>query len=154
MVISEILPFHACKRCAACCKGKVIPLYSPDFRRLSGLEGFSVHTSKLERALTGAHYKMRMAGSRCVFLQGGLCSHYELRPDTCRRHPFIVTENWILVNPACPGIDWNRKNIEGEEHYRKLSSGISDWIDALVGSAGGITSPQTRRVVPRKRGAP
>ena len=51
----NVLPGFSCRRCATCCKGKVIVLTDQDFSRLKPhAKGvFFVKTSKLEKKLTG-----------------------------------------------------------------------------------------------------
>src|SRR5512136_2666483 len=126
------LPRFLCRLCARCCHAKLIPLYPKDIERLSGLIGSIEVTSPVEAALTGAGYKMKMVNGRCVLLRHGRCMHYDVRPDTCRRHPFIVTSKNLLVAFTCMGIDWSRTQ-EGDE-YAKLSEGISRGIDKYLES--------------------
>jgi Fe-S-cluster containining protein len=124
------LPGFACRLCARCCHDKLIPLYKKDLERLEGLEACIEETASKEAALSGAGYKMKMVGDRCILLKDGRCSHYGLRPDTCRRHPFIVTSKNLLVATTCMGLDWSRR--EGSEGIRRLSEGISFAIDRYL----------------------
>lgn len=138
MVISPSLPHFACRRCARCCTGKIVPVYRQDLQRLSGLEHCLVKTSKLEKEITGAEYKMRIVGGRCIFLKGNSCTHYDLRPNTCRRHPFIVTKRRLLTSATCPGVDWSSRLEEGRilENLRELSLEISERLDQFLDSLG------------------
>ena len=131
MLVSQRLPYHSCKRCGGCCTGKLIPLYEKDLVRLSGLKSFYLPANSLEREVTGAKYKMKMINSKCIFLDGTNCKVYEKRPDTCRRHPFIVTERRILVSATCPGVDWSRDG-DGLPYYKSLSSGISAKLERFI----------------------
>jgi Fe-S-cluster containining protein len=137
MIISELemeltnkLPGFVCKLCSRCCQGKIIVLYKHDMERLKGLGDFSEATTKEERSLTGASHKMRMREGRCVFLEGGLCAHYERRPDTCRRHPFLVTRKNMLVAITCPGVNWSLEGEVGD--YGRLSEGIGASLDRYL----------------------
>ncbi|MBM5804568.1 MAG: YkgJ family cysteine cluster protein [Candidatus Verstraetearchaeota archaeon] len=132
MEIVDSLPGFSCRRCARCCTGKVIALYDRDMERIRShvKERYCERTSTVERALTGARYKMRMVDGGCVFLEKGLCRHYDLRPNTCRRHPFIVSEGHKLVASTCPGVEWSSEQGEGE--YRSLSKGIAEKIDLFL----------------------
>jgi Fe-S-cluster containining protein len=130
MELVDSLPGFSCRRCARCCTGKLIVLYERDLGRLKGItKNFSERTTPEEEALTGAKRKMLMAHGRCVLLENGLCSAYEQRPDTCRRHPFIAG-NSLLVASTCCGIDWSTTQDDGP--YRILSEGISKEIDAYL----------------------
>jgi len=129
MFLAKCLPGFQCCRCARCCQGKIIPLYPTDVERIEGKikESFITPTSRDEEEVTGARYKMRMPGGRCIFLEGKSCRIYEMRPDTCRRHPFIVTGKNILVSSTCQGVDWD--TIGKEEDYRGCSQNIAAAID-------------------------
>jgi Fe-S-cluster containining protein len=131
MVRVDKLPAFACRRCARCCSWKIVALYEGDLERLSGrASNFSVRTNDLEESLTGAKHKMRMAKGKCVLLKNGLCTCYEYRPDTCRRHPFIATEKNLLVASTCQGVDWSA--FQPSDTYKKLSAGISKKIDEYL----------------------
>ncbi len=131
MFAVDKLPYHSCVRCGSCCTGRLIPLYEKDLERLGGFRGFYIPTTSLEREVTGAAYKMKMVKSKCVFLDRTTCKVYDLRPDTCRRHPFIVTRNRFLVSAACPGVDWSKENND-IDHYKSLSSGISRELGRFI----------------------
>ncbi len=131
MYLVDSLPGFLCKRCGRCCQGKLIPLYARDLERLGTLNSqFCSKTSAAERGLTGAAYKMRMRDGKCIFLDGTSCLHYDLRPATCRRHPFLVTEKHLLVSSTCPGIDWSSK--QSAEAAKGLSAEISGRMDAVL----------------------
>jgi len=132
MYLAETLPGFSCKRCARCCTGKLIPLFQSDIDRINPCvkERFYQKTNGLERLITGARYKISMKEGKCIFLEGSLCKNYGLRPNTCRRHPFLVTERHILVSSTCLGVDW-LSSQRGEE-YRRLSKDISKAIDSFL----------------------
>ncbi len=132
MYLVDSLPGFSCKRCARCCQEKLIPLYARDLERLEALNGqFCSKTSAAERRLTGAAYKMRMRNGKCIFLDDTSCLHYDLRPATCRRHPFLVTGKHLLVSSTCPGIDWSFTQPASDA--KGLSAEISLQIDAVLG---------------------
>ncbi len=132
MYFTDILPGFNCRRCARCCKEKVIPIFQMDIKRLQPhvTEEFYEPTNRWERQITGARYKMRLKTKQCIFLTDGVCKHYDLRPNTCRRHPFLVTQKYFLVSSTCPGINWNAD--QGSDPYRKLSKEIAKSIDLYV----------------------
>ncbi len=129
----ERMPGFKCELCGDCCRDRVIVLYEEDVKRLeeAGHSGFYEPTSQLERRLTGAPFKMKLKGDgSCFFLEGDRCTVYELRPDTCRRYPFIVGDGLILVSVSCPGVRWGE---EGDpEPYREPSKRIINKIRLLL----------------------
>ena len=127
------MPGFACTLCGDCCRNRMIPLYKEDVERLesAGYMDFYEPTTKMEFELTGALYKMKLKeDGSCIFLEGNLCSVYELRPDTCRRYPFIIGEDFILVSLSCPGIKWDEEG--NPEPYRKASERIASRIGTLI----------------------
>ena len=132
MYLVDTLPGFSCRRCARCCSSKLIPLYNRDIDRLKPyVKGrFYERTTSLENSVTGARYKMLMKGDRCLFLDGCLCKYYGLRPNTCRRHPFLVSERHLLVSSTCPGVDWLSR--QSDEEYRTFSKEISKAIDIFL----------------------
>jgi len=135
MELTDVIPGFSCRKCARCCTGKLVTLYEEDLERFRGIgEGKRIYekTTTQERILTGADYKMIIENGRCVLLKDGLCMHYDLRPDTCRRHPFLETERHILVAFTCPGVIWNEGGKRSD--YRRLSKGISEKIDTYLDS--------------------
>jgi Fe-S-cluster containining protein len=132
MEVVDSLPGFSCRRCARCCTGKIIALYDCDIERIKPYVKvkFYERTTAFERELTGAKCKMRMVDGKCVFLENGLCEYYDIRPNTCRRHPFIVSQSRLLVASTCPGVDWS--STQGEGVYRSLSLGIAEKIDLFL----------------------
>ncbi len=129
----ERMPGFLCTLCGDCCRNRVIPLYEKDIKRLesAGYKGFYEPTTELEFELTGAPYKMKLKrDGSCIFLKDNLCSVYELRPDTCRRYPFIVGDDFILVSISCPGIRWDERG--DPEPYRELSREIAARIKKML----------------------
>jgi len=132
MLRSSYIPVFKCTMCARCCAGKVISLFGTDVRRLGEYaESCTEQMDEEEMALTGAERKMKMVDGKCALLKESRCIHYDLRPDTCRRHPFIVTMRHVLTASTCPGIDWAGRQLQGTELLR-LSMGISPKIDAYM----------------------
>ena len=133
MYLVDSLPGFMCRKCAKCCAGKLIPLFDRDIERLKPRLGDSFYerTSRLERSVTGARFKMRTADGKCVLLEEGLCRHYEQRPNTCRRHPFIATGKHRLVASTCPGVDWSSSQTDDETRIlsEDISVGINSFMD-------------------------
>jgi len=132
MFLTDILPQFSCKRCARCCTGKLIPLYVSDIERIKPYvkRKFYEKTTITENFITGAKYKMVKEKDSCIFLDCKRCKHYNVRPDTCRRHPFLVTEKRILVSATCPGIIWDSQQSCNE--YRLLSAKIATNIESFL----------------------
>jgi Fe-S-cluster containining protein len=132
MFLVDSLPGFKCRKCARCCSGKLIPLFDRDIERLKARLGdaFYERTNRLERSVTGARFKMRMVEGKCILLNERLCRHYELRPNTCRRHPFIATGKHRLVASTCPSVDWS--SSQSDDEVRTLSEEISAGIDSFM----------------------
>jgi len=126
MVHSRYIPAFGCTLCARCCTGKVVALFGGDIRRLGKYaETCTEQMSEEEMALTGAERKMKIGSTMLHFLEGSRCSHYDLRPDTCRRHPFIVTKRHILAASTCKGIDWTGRWHGSDGELLRLSEKIA-----------------------------
>lgn len=130
----ERMPGFSCKLCGSCCRERAIMLYEDDVKRLegSGFSGFYEESSYLERYLTGAPYRMKLKeDGSCFFLSDdNKCSVYDLRPDTCRRYPFIIGEGFILASASCPGITWE---AEGDpEPFRAPSRKIASALSKII----------------------
>jgi len=136
MLRSSYIPAFKCTMCARCCAGKVISLFDTDVRRLGEYaESCTEQMEGDEMALTGAVRKMKMVDGKCAFLKEGRCIHYDLRPDTCRRHPFIVTKRHVLTASTSPGIDWAGRQLQGTELLRlsmRIAPNIDAYMEALV----------------------
>jgi Fe-S-cluster containining protein len=132
MFLVDSLPGFKCRKCARCCAGKLIPLFDRDIERLKARLGdvFYEKTNRLERSVTGARFKMRMVEGKCILLNERLCRHYELRPNTCRRHPFIATGKHRLVASTCPSVDWS--SSQSDDEVRTLSEEILAGIDSFM----------------------
>lgn len=130
--IVKALPGFSCKRCTKCCRDKVVVLTDEDISRLKPhVKGeFFERTTKLEKEVTGADYKILMKGGICIFLKGNSCRVYEYRPDTCRRHPFLVTNKYLLVAKECPGLGWDR--TQSPEPFRELSKGVAKNLEEIL----------------------
>lgn len=130
MVLVDRLPSFSCRLCARCCHAKLIPVYQRDIERLGAIADYAEVTTAAEAKLTGAQYKMKMIGGRCILLSDGRCSKYEKRPDTCRRHPFIATGRNLLVSSTCIGVDWSGTQDSG--WCIELSQGIAHSLDSYL----------------------
>jgi Fe-S-cluster containining protein len=131
MYLVDSLPGFSCRKCARCCAGKLIPLYPDDMKRMKNRlrERFFEKTTRLERLITNAPYKMTMVEGRCILLDKDSCGNYDIRPNTCRRHPFLVSQEHILVSSTCRGVDW--LSVQNSLEYKTLSKDISKGIDTF-----------------------
>jgi len=136
MELVDIRPGFLCRRCARCCADKLIVLYERDLERLRGI-GHRVYedTTQEERKLTGASHKMMMVKRKCILLEKDFCRYYDLRPDTCRRHPFLETDQHTLVASTCPGVNWLEKGDISDN--KELSCGMAKSIDAYLSRRDG-----------------
>ena len=135
MYLVTTLPRFACKRCARCCSGKFVPLYQSDIDRIETQveEKFYRKTNNIERMVTGARYKMFMIEGKCIFLDECLCKHYELRPNTCRRHPYLVTKRYLLVSSTCPGVDWlSSQTVERQIFSKEVADKMDSFLNEYL----------------------
>ncbi len=129
----EKLPGFSCTMCGECCRNRVIPLYEEDLERLSDLKDFYEPTTELERYFTDASYKIKLReDGSCFFLDStGKCRIYDRRPNTCRRYPFIVSDEFLLVSISCPGLIWDKES--DPKQYKAPSKEISRAIRKILG---------------------
>jgi Fe-S-cluster containining protein len=88
-----------CTQCANCCRVATTPLNERDIERISrGLgmrkqDFLEQYTVKTEEGVI-----LRRTEDGCVFLNGNLCSIYEIRPQTCELFPHLVKGNGSFVS--------------------------------------------------------
>jgi Fe-S-cluster containining protein len=88
-----------CTQCANCCRVATTPLNDRDVERISRGLGMRKHefleqyTVKTEEGIV-----LRRTEDGCVFLNGNLCSIYEIRPQTCELFPHLVKGNGSFVS--------------------------------------------------------
>ncbi|MGQ9506775.1 MAG: YkgJ family cysteine cluster protein [Candidatus Bathycorpusculaceae bacterium] len=105
-----------CEKCALCCgdakeKVRSILLLEAEVVRIT--RGTSKKIEEFAEKVEGAQpyvYRMRKtADGKCIFLKGGLCSIYGIRPLICKFYPFQLenTKNgrfkFTYIN-ECPNI--------------------------------------------------
>ncbi len=89
-----------CTSCANCCRVATTPVTERDAERLARflrvklsafLRDYTVETEDEGRILNRNE-------NGCVFLEGNLCSVYEVRPNTCELFPHLVKGNGSLLS--------------------------------------------------------
>ena len=106
-----------CQQCSYCCTGSpgFVWLSDADISSLCAffamdLEEFSRSYCRAVEVDGGTALSLReKSGYDCIFLAGGLCSVYSVRPVQCRTYPFweeiLDTEaSWESEGRCCPGI--------------------------------------------------
>jgi len=88
-----------CKMCANCCRTVSPGLDQEDIARLSqGLrmdtEGFKQQFLMKDEKNFSEEWIFNK--KPCPFLKGNLCSHYELRPESCRSFPHLHKEEFVF----------------------------------------------------------
>jgi Fe-S-cluster containining protein len=93
----------SCRRCGACCRwpGHVL-LSDRDIVQLAGHLRLSENDFVARHALLASNraqlsLREKSDGS-CEFLNGNLCTVYEVRPEQCRTFP----ASWRISMTACP----------------------------------------------------
>ncbi len=102
-MIGPRLPFaeHPCSRhgCTACCWDTTLSLLEEDIARLelAGHRDFTV-------ADGNGYLRLATVDGHCVFLSGGACSVYPIRPDGCRTYPLVYyeEEDRVDFDTFCP----------------------------------------------------
>jgi hypothetical protein len=113
-IAEEIEAEIDCTACANCCKSATTTIVDRDVERLA--RHLRTTPAKFladytEVSLEEGRILRRTPEAGCVFLDGNLCSVYDVRPDTCQRFPHLVrgqgslaSRMWQFVDRAtyCP----------------------------------------------------
>lgn len=109
-----------CTACGKCCvnHGEGFDyVFSTRSERKALAEHFGMPLKQFERAYcvkVAGQWSFGSKGDACIFLEGGRCSVYELRPKQCRTFPFWPElmesrDTWDRdVASFCPGADTGR----------------------------------------------
>jgi Fe-S-cluster containining protein len=94
-------PHNPCERhrCHACCIGTRMTLTSADVARLeaAGCRDFF-------RLTRNGDLELVNRDGHCVFLDGGRCSVYQVRPEGCRLYPLVLDldSDRVVRDEFCP----------------------------------------------------
>ena len=100
-----------CKQCGDCCKGYggtyITEKKLPEIADYIGMKGDRFIREKCQ-ITAGRLVLAQKSDGYCAFWDG-LCSIYPVRPDMCRRWPFIDgvlrdIKNWHIMAGSCPGM--------------------------------------------------
>lgn len=106
-----------CVACGSCCTGGPGYVWVDDeeIDRIAAFLGLDRGTFRRRHLTLGFRgYSLReKANYDCVFLDGGRCIIYPLRPRQCRTFPFWPETlrskaNWNRFSKSCPGMDHGR----------------------------------------------
>jgi Fe-S-cluster containining protein len=103
----------ACDRCCSGAKGPgYVWLNVDEMRAIAAHMGqpFELFTRHFVRQIDHAYSLIEKRNHDCIFLEGGACSIYEVRPTQCRTYPFWPEplkspESWQAEARECPGIE-------------------------------------------------
>lgn len=101
-------PF-SCIMCGNCCRFATIQLTKKDIERIKG-EG---HTGFVDKGRLGER-KLAHVKGRCVFSRDDKCSIYSIRPEVCRKFPFIKIYGFIPYIhewSCCPAITTFKEDV-------------------------------------------
>jgi Fe-S-cluster containining protein len=79
-----------CRQCANCCRKLAAVVGHDDIERLARAEGITPEQFErryLERTDEPGRFLIRQ--KPCPFLEGKLCRHYHIRPESCKEFPFL-----------------------------------------------------------------
>lgn len=88
-----------CTACANCCRVATTQVSERDVERLARYFRLSVPDFQREYTLEAEEGRiLKRTENGCVFLEGNLCSVYDVRPGTCELFPHLVKGNGSLVS--------------------------------------------------------
>jgi Fe-S-cluster containining protein len=101
--------------CHECCVATTMTLTEEDVTRLTAL-GYR----KFYRVNQAGDLQLVNAGGRCVFLEEGLCSAHDHRPEGCELYPLILDldEDRVIRHDFCPHADEFQFGPEDEQRLR------------------------------------
>jgi Fe-S-cluster containining protein len=109
-IASEIEDRIDCTTCANCCRVATIRLIDRDVEKLARRFGISQDRFLAEytREDEEEGRVLKRNENGCVFLDGNLCSIYDVRPHTCAQFPHLVhgagslvSRMWDMPDRAC-----------------------------------------------------
>ena len=99
-----------CRQCANCCRELAAAVGRNDIERLARAEG--VTPEQFERRhleATDEPDRFLIKRKPCPFLEGKLCRHYHIRPESCEEFPFLHRPDFTTRSamalwnlPYCP----------------------------------------------------
>ena len=99
-----------CRQCANCCRELPAAMDHEDVARLARAEGVTPEQFErrhLEKTDDPGRFLTRRRP--CPFLEGKLCRHYDVRPESCREFPFLHKPDFTTRSmmalwnlPYCP----------------------------------------------------
>jgi Fe-S-cluster containining protein len=119
-----------CTSCANCCRVATTQITERDVERLA--KHFRLSTAAFQTAYTVETPEegriLKRDGNGCVFLDGNLCSVYEVRPHTCELFPHLVkgpgsmlSRMWHMPDRAvyCPIVYNTLEEFKRESGFKK-----------------------------------
>ncbi len=99
-----------CRQCANCCRELAAALSREDISRLAQAEGVTprqFEQNYLDKTDEPDRFLIRE--KPCTFLEGKLCRHYHVRPESCAEFPFLHKADFTTRSmmalwnlPYCP----------------------------------------------------
>lgn len=119
-----------CTACANCCRLATTQVSERDVERLA--KHFGMSTGAFQERYTAESQEegriLKRDGNGCVFLEGNLCSVYEVRPQTCELFPHLVkgagsilSRMWHMPDRAvyCPIVYNTLEEFKAESGFKK-----------------------------------
>jgi uncharacterized protein len=99
-IAQEVEEHIDCTACANCCRVATTQLSERDIERLARHLGLTV--TDFLREYTSESVEegriLKRTDNGCIFLDGNLCSVYDVRPQTCELFPHLVKGNGSLLS--------------------------------------------------------
>ena len=99
-----------CRQCANCCRELSAAMEAPDIARLAKAEGIT--SEQFQRTYSDKTVepgRFTIKQKPCPFLDGKLCRHYRVRPESCVEFPFLHKPDFTTRSmmalwnlPYCP----------------------------------------------------
>jgi uncharacterized protein len=88
-----------CTQCANCCRVATTQINDRDAERLARYLGVKLPVFLSDYTEVTAEGRiLKRTENGCVFLEGNLCSVYDVRPQTCELFPHLVKGNGSLLS--------------------------------------------------------
>jgi len=125
----------SCLACGACCTGGpgYVWVSDEEIERIAAFLGLERAVFRRRYLVLGYRgYSLReKAGYDCVFLDGGRCTIYPVRPRQCRSFPFWPETlrsraDWERFARDCPGMNHGR--LYSLEEIREVLEGRKDVV--------------------------
>ncbi|MDR1881882.1 MAG: YkgJ family cysteine cluster protein [Prevotella sp.] len=105
----EIATAIDCKQCANCCMELTPEVQPEEIEQFARLDGISIEEYQNQYCEKDEYGDIAFKNKPCRYLDGKVCSIYEIRPHECRMYPYTQKDGFIFrllgmlaFYPVCP----------------------------------------------------